>query len=99
MSATGSSTVAPGRGIIDASGSGNHGSLYEPAQPGRPASHRPSRSTIHTRSPSMGRPSGNATLGVTNLPANNAAQSVSFWVNPADNTGTQSMFAMTNPGQ
>ncbi len=40
--------------------------------------------------------SGYLTLGTTNLPANNAAQSISLWYKGAPNGGNQNMVAMSN---
>jgi hypothetical protein len=40
--------------------------------------------------------SGYITLGVTNLPANNAPQSISLWFNGTPNANNQNMLAMSN---
>lgn len=42
--------------------------------------------------------SGYASLGITNLPANNAAQTISLWANFSSTGGTQNMIALDNAG-
>jgi len=80
-----------GTAIADSSGSGNAGTLS-----GSFSRTSSTPSLMFADPEAVILSGGTASLGVNNLPANNAVQSISLWVKLTSNTGTQNMIAITD---
>lgn len=86
-----------GTTAADSSGSGNNGTWN--ASGVSPTASVPGPITFSDpEALTLDGSSGYVTLGVTNLPANNAPQSVSLWFKGTPNSNNQNMLAMSNLG-
>ncbi len=86
-----------GTTAVDSSGSGNDGT-WSASGVSRTASVPGTISFGDPEALTLDGSSGYVTLGVTNLPANNAPQSISLWFQGTPNANNQNMLAMSNVG-
>jgi Concanavalin A-like lectin/glucanases superfamily len=84
-----------GTSAADSSGSGNTGT-WNGSGVSRTASVASRISFSDPEAVTLDGSSGYVTLGVTNLPANNAPQSISLWFKGTPNASNQNMIAMSN---
>ncbi|HVT07673.1 MAG TPA: LamG-like jellyroll fold domain-containing protein [Polyangia bacterium] len=84
-----------GTTVYDYSGNGNTGTLSSSGVTWQSAV--PSGITFDDPK-SVALSSGYASLGATNMPASNAAQTISCWVNLTSTAGNQNFVALTGPG-